>query len=213
MGVASEAEEILRLSPVHRVALAWLMPLALLISARSQGQAVGGTASSTPVELTISGPLVIHVGENLQFTATLTNRSTQVIAVPAIGSQDWIYMVGEWWKIADKSGRLLRFKPPTDQPYDHMVGMPILRDSDFILLKPGEKIEYGRETLGDPSDRFLFPRRGTYFVSLSWKFCAPNVQHGPSGATGYNCGITKEMSQSVREVVLATPSFDVQSNV
>ena len=118
-----------------------------------------------------------------------------------------------WWKIVDKSGRPLRFKPPADQPYDHMVGMPTFRDSDFILLKPGEKIEYGRETLGDPSDKFLFPRRGTYFVSLSWKFCAPKVQHGANGATGYNCGITKEMSQSVREVVLATPSFDAQSNV
>ena len=38
-----------------------------------------------------------------------------------------------------------------------MVGTPTFRDSDFILLKPGEKIEYGRETLGDPSDKFLFP--------------------------------------------------------
>ena len=51
--------------------------------------------------------MVIHVGENLQFAATLTNGSTQVIAVPAIGGQDWVYMVGEWWKIVGKSGRLL----------------------------------------------------------------------------------------------------------
>jgi len=166
-----------------------------------------------PVELDISGPSVVHVGSNLWFTATLTNRSVKVIAVPSVSSQGWQYMVGEWWKIVDKTGKQLRFKPRTDLPFDNNIGAPVLHDSDFVLLEPGQTIEYKHETLGDPSDKFIFPRGGTYFVSLSWRFCAPKVKAGANGTVGYTCGLTYALNQSVRGAVLETPSFDVQSNV
>jgi hypothetical protein len=122
-------------------------------------------------------------------------------------------MEGEWWKIVDKSGKPLEFKRPTDRPFDNMRGAPTLHDSDFVLLKPGEKIEYQHETLGDPSDKFIFPRRGAYFISLVWRFCAPKVKPGANGTIGYSCGITSEVSQSVKQALLATPDFDVQSNL
>lgn len=177
------------------------------------GQSEQTAASPYLIELVISGPRVVHVGENLWFTATLTNRSGQVVAVPSARSQGWMYMGGEWWKIVDKSGKPLQFKPPVDLPFDNMRGAPALHDSDFVLLKPGEKIEYQHETLGDPSDKFIFPRRGAYFLSLSWKFCAPKVRPLANGTVGYSCGITSEVSQTVKQALLATPDFDVQSNL
>jgi hypothetical protein len=164
------------------------------------------------VELNISGPNSVHVGSDLWFTAALTNRSVQLIAVPSVSSQGWQYMVGGWWRIVDKSGKQLRFKPPTDVRFDNNIGAKTLHDSDFVLLKPGETIEYKHETLGDPSDKFIFPRRGTYFVSLSWHFCAPKVKAGDNGTVGYVCGITHALSPSMKDAVLTTPSFDVQSN-
>jgi hypothetical protein len=170
-------------------------------------------AIPSPLELDISGPNGVHIGSNLWLTATLTNRSVDVIAVPSTGSQDWLYMGGGWRKIVDKSGKQLQFKPRTDLPFDNNRGAPILHDSDFVLLKPGETIEYKHDALGDPSDKFIFPRSGTYFVSLSWHFCAPKVKAGANGTVGYTCGLTYALSQSMREAVLATPSFDVQSNV
>ena len=184
-----------------------------LVVSRVQGQTGAGVPQTSPVELTISGPRVVHVGDSLQFTATLTNRSPQAIAVPSEKSQDWILMEGQWWNIVDKSGKRLKFKPSVDVPIDHMVGMPTFQESDFVLLKPGEKIDYTHEVLGDPSDKFVFPGRGSYFVSLSWKFCAPRAEKRPDDTTAYTCGVTMRLSESLKQTLFATPSYEVGSNV
>jgi hypothetical protein len=196
-------------------------PLPLLLLALvaqpsiSPGQTGGGAAvSPAPVDLVISGPHVVHRGENLWFTATLRNRSGKVMAVPSIGkSRGWTYIGGEWWKIIDKRGKPLNSKPPVEILFDNNVGMPTYQDSDFVLLKPGETIQYTHAALGDPSDRFAFPGTGDYSLSLSWNFCAPKVNPHSNGTVEYACGITRSLSQSVKEVLLATPSFDVKSNV
>jgi hypothetical protein len=107
----------------------------------------------------------------------------------------------------------LAFKPGTEVYTDNMRGEVIFHDSDFVLLKPGQKAEYKHESLGDPSDKFIFPRRGTYSVSLSWTFCTPTVKPGPNGTVGYTCGVTSALSQPLKVVLLASPSFDLQSNV
>jgi|SRR5580658_337983 hypothetical protein len=183
-------------------------------SSISRGQAVASAADPLPADLVISGPHVFHRGDNLWFTATLTNRSGQVLAVPSTnGGNGWTYMAGPWWKIADRSGKQLKFKPGTECFCDHNIGAVDFQDSDFVLLKPGESIEYKHETLRDPSDKFIFPGEGTFFVTLSWSFCAPRVKLGDNGSVGYICGVTRALSPSIREAVLATPSFDLQSNV
>ena len=200
---------MLRFSTVPLVFLA-------LASASSiaRGQTGGSPAAPAPVELVISGPHVVHRGDNLWFTATLTNRSGQVLAVPSTnGGKAWTYMAGPWWKIVDRSGKQLKFKPGTECFCDHNIGAVNFQDSDFVLLKPGETIEYKHESLRDPSDKFIFPGEGTFFVTLSWSFCAPRAKPGDNGSVGYTCGVTGALSPSIREAVLATPSFDVQSNV
>jgi hypothetical protein len=188
--------------------------LALVVAfSISHGQAGSGAAAPAPVELVISGPQVVHRGDNLWFTATLINRSNQVLAVPSTnGGNGWTYMAGPWWKIVDRSGKQLKFKPGIECFCDHNIGAVNFQDGDFVLLKPGEKIEYRHETLRDPSDKFIFPGEGTFFVTLSWSFCAPRVKPGDNGSVGYTCGITRALSLPTREAVLATPSFDVQSN-
>jgi hypothetical protein len=192
-----------------------LLPLVLLaVASLAHGQTGASATNPSPVELVISGPHVIHRGDNLWFTATLTNRSSQIIAVPARDSgRGWVYIGGGWWKIVDRSRKQLQYKLGTVALTDNNIGMPTYQDSDFVLLKPGEKIEYTHETLGDPSDKFIFPGDGTFFVSLSWSFCPPKVKPEPNDAVGYTCGITRALSQSVKEVLLATPSYEVHSNV
>jgi hypothetical protein len=197
-----------------RVVFLWLVPLALAVVAISQGQTLKLAASPDPVELVISGPHVVHRGENLWFAAALTNRSAAMIAVPSPTSNiSWWYMIEGGWSIADDKGRELKSKQAGEIRFDNMVSMPTFRDSDFVLLKPGEKIEYSHESLGDPSDRFFFPGDGSFDISLKWHFCSPTVKNMPNGAVAYTCGVTRLLSQPFREALLATPSFDVCSNV
>jgi hypothetical protein len=132
-----------------------------------------------------------------------------VIAVPSTTNNDW-YLE---WTIVDQTGKLLSFKPDVEFPIDSEgPDKTSFHDGDFILLKPGERAEYDSKFLGDPSNRFVFPRKGKYSAVLSVAFCAPQERDFRNGTVGYTCGITRELSQSVREIVLASPSFRVGSN-
>jgi len=110
-------------------------------------------------------------------------------------------------------GKELPLRPDFIFPIDHVGEMPQYRDRDFVVLKPGEKIEYGAKSLGDPSDAVVFPRKGTYLVSLWWTFSAPEVHHLPNGDTTYSGGNTRGMSPAIEEILLKTPPFEVQSNI
>lgn len=199
---------------MRNVVLRFVLLALITVSSASKAQSAPGALVSSTFDLVISGPHVVRIGENLWFTATLTNRSGQAIAVPSKQTgKNWQYMGGEWWKIADKWGRQLQYKPGTVAFTDNNTVMPTYDDTDFVLLKPGEKIEYKHETLGDPSDKFIFPGKGIYSMSLSWNFCPPKVRTFPNGNTGHTCGITRALSPSVREVLLATPAYEVKSNV
>jgi len=196
---------------MYRVARRFLLLALASICSASPGQ-TGQSAKPAPVELAISGPSVIHRGDKLWFTATLTNRSDATIAVPsATSSIAWWYMIDGGWSITDKKGKELASKPTG--AFDNVNSMPTFKDSDFVLLKPGEQIEYDHEILGDPSDRFLFPGNGIFDVSLRWHFCTPTVKDVPNGAVAYTCGVTRSLSQPLKEILLATPSVDVNSNV
>ena len=122
-------------------------------------------------------------------------------------------MIEGGWSITDKKGKKLKSKQADEIRFDDMISMPTFKDGDFVLLKPGEKIEYNHESLGDPSDRFFFPGDGSFDVSLKWHFCSPTVKNMPNGAVAYTCGVTRLLSQPLRDVLLATPPFDVCSNV
>lgn len=190
---------------------AWMVIAALAVPLY---QAQTPTSSSPPVELAISGPKILHRGDKLWFSATLTNRSGATIAVPSPSSKlFWWYTLEVGWEITDKRGRRLASKQAGEVRFDNMIGMPTFHDSDFVLLKAGEKIEYNHDNLGDPSDLFLFPGNGLYYISLTWHFCTPTEKPLPNNATAYTCGIAQALSPSIKEILLATPSFHVRSNV
>jgi hypothetical protein len=184
----------------------------LAVPAGSSGQSKPSANSTAPFDLVISGPRVIHAGQALHFKATLLNRSAEPIAVPSVNST-WFGTGGFSWNVTDKLGKSLPLRPDFLFPIDHVGEMPKYYDRDFVVLKPAEKIEYDAKSLGDPSDAVLFPGKGTYLVSLSWSFRAPEVRHLPNGNTAYTFGVSSGMSPAIEEVLLRTPQFETRSNI
>ncbi len=131
---------------------------------------VGSAPAAPEVQLTISGPQLIHASQDLTFRASLVNRSAEPIVVPS--PTGW-YQAALTWKITDTSGKVLQpnkhWKVFTDN-----VGAgqgPAFKDADFVLLKPGEKTEI--MNLGDPADRFTFEGKAFYEVTLHYSFSPP----------------------------------------
>jgi hypothetical protein len=197
---------------MRRTSLSALLLLFWLIPANPHGSSEQLASGSSPVKLIISGPRVIRAGQALNFKATLLNRSAEPIAVPSVNSA-WLGTGGYSWNVTDKLGKPLASRPDFLFPIDHVGEMPKYHDRDFVVLKPGEKIEYDARSLSDPSDAVVFPGNGAYLVSLYWSFRAPDVSHLPNGNTAYRFGVTSGMSHAMEEVLLKTPRFEVQSNV
>ena len=209
---SDSATLFLVVSDMRRTPLFALLLLFWLIPASPRGSSEQVASGSSPVKLIISGPQVIHAGQALNFKATLLNRSAEPIVVPSVNST-WLGTGGYSWNVTDKLGKPLASRPDFLFPIDHVGEMPKYYDRDFVVLKPGEKIEYDARSLGDPSDAVVFPGKGAYLVSLYWSFRAPDVSHLPNGTTAYRFGVTSGMSHAMEEVLLKTPRFEVQSNV
>lgn len=193
--------------------LPWILAVftALLSIVQAQTRA---DSSSSPVELSITGPMIVHKGDHLWFAAVLKNQSTATIAVPSHRSEIfWWYTLEGGWTITDGKGRALKSTQADVVRFDNMRHMPTFKDSDFVLLEPGETIEYGHENVGDPSDLFVFPGSGSYKVRLAWHFCTPTEKKLATDSIAYTCGITSGLSQALKDKLLSTPSFDVRSNV
>jgi hypothetical protein len=186
--------------------------LLLVISVGAHNPPEPQTSSAPTVKLVISGPRMVRVGQALNFKATLLNQSAAPIAVPSVSST-WLGTGGYSWSVTDKSGKELPLRPDFQFPIDHVGEMPRYYDRDFVVLRPGEKIEYDAKSLGDPSDAVVFPRKGAYLVSLSWSFRAPEARHLPNGNTTYTFGVTSGMSPAMEDVLVKTPRFAVQSNI
>lgn len=140
-----------------------LAAFSLACPARSQYRSTQVPQSASPVELTISGPRLIHRGDALKFQVTLTNRSAAPIAwrIPL-----FLETTGFIWRITDTGGRLL---PPYvyTGPVEYVCGLTSPpSDRDIFILQPQEKMEYA--FAGDPSDSFSFPGKGFYRVSLKY---------------------------------------------
>lgn len=152
-----------------------LAALSLARPASSQDRSTQVPQTNSPVELTISGPRLIHRGDALKFRVTLTNRSMAPIAwrVP-----DSFETTGFIWRIADTDGH--RLPPPVyigPVHYIYVCGTPSpISDRSIFILQSQEKMEY--DHAGDPSDSFSFPGKGFYRVSLKYVL-DPGLGEGP----------------------------------
>lgn len=162
--------------------------------------------NSAPVELKISGPRLIHVGDNLKFRAFLVNRSSQLIAFPSPTSQ---YGRSTYWTVTDGVGREL---PGPIFYVCGTVARASVADSDFVFLRPGERMEITNP--GDPSSNVFFNGKGFYRVSLSIDFTPPTIRHSADGTLTYYTGISgSTMSPDKQEKLLNTPKLQATSNV
>jgi hypothetical protein len=198
-------------SDMCRTPIFTLLLLFWIIPANPRDASEQLASGSSPVKLSISGPLVIRAGQALNFKTTLLNRSAEPVAVPSANSA-WFGAGGCSWSVSDKLGRPLALRPNFLLPIDHVGEMPKYYDRDFVVLNPGEKIQYDARSLGGPSDAVVSPGKGSYVVTLYWSFRAPDVRHLPNGNTAYRFAVTSGMSHAMEEALLKTPPFEVQSN-
>jgi hypothetical protein len=147
------------------IASALALLIALSAPAYSSGQTqtpAPSAPAASPIELTISGPRYIRLGDDLKFKVTLTNRSDKPVAVrsPFLFGEETRFV----WRITDYGGRLL---PP--HIYEKLFVCPVtgpVMDFMITVLQPGEKMDY--PFAGDPSNSFVFPGKGFYKVTLSY---------------------------------------------
>jgi hypothetical protein len=184
------------------VMLMFLSGIGVPTAAQQPEAASPPRSNDANVELTISGPRVIRAGEDLRFRAFIVNRSSDVIAIP---SPTYPYGCGLGWTITDRSGRTLPMRLGT--PYCPLRELPPIRDGDFILVQPGQRVEL--KEIGDPSNCFLFPGRGFYRVSLRFVFDRPSRKLATFGTNG-RFPRTSVSEQSL-ETLLQAPAIDASS--
>jgi hypothetical protein len=140
--------------------------LGLLLAFCGNGSAQKVPAS--PLELRISGPGLIRTGQTLLFKVTLINHSSAPIAISM--REPGTSLSTFFWRITNSSGK----ENPTPEPrlfWCPVTGVPLSpSDSDIIVLRPGEHFDVKKP--GDPSDDFVFPGKGLYFVTFSYRFTA-----------------------------------------
>jgi len=170
-----------------------------------------------PVEVRISGPGLIRVGQEVRFKVLVTNRSSHpiVIADRSAGKM-WSNFS---WSVLSGIGDAVPTAPihPGDILVDDIA--PGLFDRDLHVLQAGEKLLYG--LAGDPTvsacypsgeemkclEKRVFPGKGTYRVRLHYRFT-------PAGEWDYKDRPTGTLTLRPRniEVLKMTPPVDVTSN-
>lgn len=141
-------------------------------------------AQAPAVELIISGPQTFPLltrGTTLRFTAVLINHSTSpVLFVPP--HPDWIDERWTTWGALDEKGRPVGSLPQEFlwcDPRGRMHGQRVfpmialtpvrqIRDSDLVILQPGES--YQLPHVGDPRFYLKFLHPGKYRLSLAYVF-------------------------------------------
>jgi hypothetical protein len=121
-------------------------------------------AAISPVEVTITGPRLIHRGDALKFHVMVTNHSDAPIALRfPRGLGDTTRLD---WKITYPAGRTI---PPYVYNGPVFYYCPVVSgpsDEDILIVQPHQTQEY--PYAGDPSDYFVFPGKGFYRVSLNY---------------------------------------------
>jgi hypothetical protein len=191
------------------ISFAMALLIALSVPSYSSGQTQTSAPSApavSPIELTISGPRHIRLGDDLNFKVTLTNRSDKPVAVRShllFGEE-----TGFTWRVTDFGGRVL---PPRiyEKQYFCPVTGPVM-DYMVTVLQPGEKMDY--PFAGDPSNSFVFPGKGFYRVTLSYVLAPVQyVAVGPFRPPDEKPGLYSP--QQKVEMVKTQPRFQTVSNV
>ena len=132
------------------------------------------------VEIKLSGPTTVRPGESLEsniFNALLTNRSAEPLVFIVPNG----FLVGSnWeWSVTDAKDMPLGIG---FVPRGYCGTMPgqdpnarFLRDSDLLVLTPGESHEF--PVLPGPSDDYSFPSAGTYHLKVRLTYVPPNADH------------------------------------
>lgn len=175
----------------------------------SSGEPRATAANASPLDLEISGPRVIRIGQDLHFQAILTNRSAAPIAV-AFRPDGLSYSVFKW-SITDLSDRVLSPPPGPPVGYGVCYVSGALSETEIHVLLPGEK--YVQTDLEDPSNEFAFRGQGFYKVKLRYAF-------GPGSLMpiAYVVAERRYLPDAAgpypnRELLTKTPPMDVTSNV
>lgn len=154
------------------VVFALLVPVTLSADANSKA----------PLQLTISGPEDVPLPRRdwrQRFTAVLTNRSDEtVVFVPP--RNDWYGELRLEWQAIDSKGRwldrqpnnviecsprgVMRMVPEVPAPLLTTEPPRQIRDTDLVVLRPGERYEL--KNLADPWYSLNFRRHGVYTLSL-----------------------------------------------
>jgi len=159
---------------------------------------------NSPLEIVISGPGLIRLGQSLIFKVTLINRSPAPIAIAGYtpGSVGSTFS----WTISDSSGRELR--RPESKESICGNGPPLIDDKLFIL-QPGEKFEY--RDAGDLSDTYVFTGKGNYRVTIRYQFAPPDSTR-PLDKNDYQLHGDGAINPSKLDALRRTPPIDVVSN-
>jgi hypothetical protein len=132
------------------------------------------------VEIKLNGPTTVRAGASLESTiiqALLTNRSAEPLVFVV---RNGMLMDAKWdWTVTDAKGTPIGmgFVPhgfcgtvPGEDP-----NARFLRDSDLVVLGPGESHEF--PVLPGPSDDYSFPSAGTYHLAVTLTYVPPNADH------------------------------------
>ena len=173
--------------------------------------------NAPPVELRISGPGVIRVGQEVRFKVLLTNHSSHPIVVAdRSAGKMWSNFA---WTVVDKNGDAVPTAPvkPGQILVDDIAG--VLFDRELHVLEPEERLLY--RLADDPTvsscypsgeemkclEKRVFPGKGAYRVRLHYRFT-------PAGEWDYKDRPTGKhtLSASNIEVLKMTPPVDITSN-
>ena len=195
---------------MHRlVSSATASLIALSVSAHSPRQTQSSAPAESPIEIQISGPKVIHVGQDLHFKVTLVNRSAAPVVLTYVhdGWADSNFQ----WSITDTADRLL--SPPTPTGPQQLVCLmsgPVPEER-IQIIEPGEKFLY--TTNEDPPDDFAFPGKGFYKVKLRFSFDPATLAPLEALERDYKLLPYAPKPGPKRVMLYRTPKIDVSSNI
>jgi hypothetical protein len=132
------------------------------------------------IEMKLSGPTTVLPSESLEsnnFRALLTNRSAERLVFVV---RSGMLMNARWdWNVTGAKGMPIGMgfvlhgycgTVPGEDP-----NARFLRDSDLLVLGPGESHEF--PVLPGPSDDYSFPSAGTYHLTVTLTYVPPDSDH------------------------------------
>lgn len=161
---------------VEQNAYAWPLPLPTRAGAP---QLLSGTPPAG-LELHISGPSELRRNRNATFKAVLSNHTAAPLLIgPPERSHSLVFST--WWSVTSESGGMLK---PRVFGYCPVDGMDYSRkwplsDNAIRILQPGESVELQIDA--DPRGFVIFPKSGTFQVTLNYSFRPPSWKRSTNG--------------------------------